>query len=184
MVEIALSFVCVAFLAWEAGRIIKTNRRILADLTGLADDVAQLYEAVANVLPRLDMHSAQLKGAGERIRTIEAKLEAVERSIDGALSQPKRDLGAVTGSISRLRVELLGGTMPPNNMPVIGAVSELRTQVEGINSRLGNKVDRMVNLDRTVVATVARDAARKEVREIELRKQPWWNVYRRLFPSQ
>jgi len=108
----------------------------------------------------LRLHSSQLKGAGERIRKLEAELAATNATVGGVLREAPP--GAVTAllpakavktapqsvkmpnytdlKVKALRAEMLGGS-DVDGMPIVGAVSELRQQVEGINSNLSRRVD-------------------------------------------
>ncbi len=169
----------IVLLGTAVCKLASANVKAQTAIVAVADEMTRLCNELALHKGRLSVHAAQLKGAGERIRTIEAKQASDSMTLDAILERlttvegrPRPEFNSLKEAISRLRAEILGGTMPPNNMSVIGAVSELRAQVEGINSRLGNKVDRLVNLDKTVVSTsaialVAQDAARREVKELK-----------------
>lgn len=111
----------------------------------------------------LRLHSSQLKGAGERIRKLEAELAATNATVGGVLREappgavtallPAKAVKAVKTApqsvkmpnytdlkVKALRAEMLGGS-DVDGMPIVGAVSELRQQVEGINSNLSRRVD-------------------------------------------
>lgn len=136
------------------------ERRIAAhreDYTGTANSVR--------------MHGAQLKGAGERIRSIEAELVAVQRTVDGLL---QRGIPIDDSDVRRLRAEILGGSLPGDGLPVEGALSELRQQVEGINTRVMSELGRLANMDRVSLRVIAEGAARRELRnELAQRRSLW-----------
>tara|TARA_R110002094_G_scaffold220250_1_gene192798 strand:- start:32839 stop:33474 length:636 start_codon:yes stop_codon:yes gene_type:complete len=119
--------------------------------------LAPALEEVNLATRTMRMHSAQLKGAGERIRTIEANLASVDKTVSSMLKglpndyalPPSRELSVqprrkVSGSlidrrVKALRVEILGG-QDADGLPITGVVSDLRQQVEGINTNLGRKL--------------------------------------------
>lgn len=78
--------------------------------------------------------------------TVDEVLRRVE-ALEGSTS-----LSEIGRMVTNLRAEILGGTTS-GAMPVAGALSELRQQVEGINSTLGNKVSRLTREANDAVRT-------------------------------
>jgi hypothetical protein len=136
-------------------------------------DLDEAYEPLRNAAR---MHSAQLKGAGERIRSIEAEMEGMTRTVDAMI---QRDVPLGDDDVRRLRAQILGGNMPGDGMPVIGELSELRQQVEGINSRLGQRLDRMEQREGVALRLIAERAARRIVRQESLLRRFWAWIRRR-----
>lgn len=136
---------------------------------------------------RAESHGLQLKGAGERIRKLEAELAGTQRTVDELLQRPAEgaslDLAART-AVKNLRTEVFGGSLGPSGLTKIGELTQLRQQVEGINSNLGNRVVLMEKREQTAFRVIAEGAARLAVRtelerrEKERRSRPWW---RRVF---
>tara|TARA_R110002095_G_C4251957_1_gene240463 strand:- start:51604 stop:52224 length:621 start_codon:yes stop_codon:yes gene_type:complete len=124
-----------------------------------ADSIAAWGKKLAPALEEVNlatrtmrMHSAQLKGAGERIRTIEANSASTDKTISSMLTgeqpatrelsvQPRRKVSGslIDRRVKALRVEILGG-QDADGLPIPGVVSDLRQQVEGINANLGRKL--------------------------------------------
>ena len=148
--------------------------------------VSKATSEVAEVTQTMRMHSAQLKGGGERIRKLEANAASMDLTLAGLLQrehnkntaeeptlpgdltpvQLTKPLAPNLGNerrIAKLRTEILGGT-DPDGLPITGVLADLRQQVEGINANLGNKVGsfskRVGDLESSQVP-VARAAVRK-----------------------
>lgn len=152
---------------------IKTlNHRTLKGKTDLA--------AVRN---QLRMHSSQLKGAGERIRTIEGRQAADSRTLDSILweldaigmgeesteVQRHRSPETQSDDVKQLRAQVLGGK-DVNGLPIVGAVSELRQQVEGINTNLANSIKALAKQRQASMVNIAWRVANQV---LEQRKPSW-----------
>lgn len=114
--------------------------------------LAPALEDMGVVSRTMRMHSAQLKGTGERIRTIEANAASTDKTISSMLTgerpaphelsvQPRRKVSGslIDRRVKALRTEILGG-QDADGLPIPGVVSDLRQQVEGINANLGRKL--------------------------------------------
>lgn len=96
-----LSFAALVVAVYAAHvRVQRMEFRLAAaeEVAGQLDNIMDAFAALGNIVERdrekieplissLRMHSAQLKGAGVRIRKIEATLTATERNVETLLNQ-------------------------------------------------------------------------------------------------
>ena len=154
--------------------------------------LAQSLADVDDVSRTLRMHSAQLKGAGERIRKIEAGAVSLDATVNSLLSrglpegvspsrevavQPRRKVngGLIDHRIAKLRTEILGGN-DADGLPIAGVVSDLRQQVEGINSNLGRKIMSLSSSGVNVARQVAHEV-------VDARRNVWSRLWDRMTGS-
>lgn len=124
----------------------------------LSSDRAQTDARVVGAINSATLHGAQLKGTGERLRTLEAKVESNSRTVDSILTVGKAPGAAnavdikpskvaknlaileLKAKVSSLSARMFGGTTE-DGMPVPGEMVGLRLQVEGINANLGQRLN-------------------------------------------
>jgi hypothetical protein len=197
---ILVNFVAVYLAHWRAQRIERRVEGILDDYDDVADSIFSLNQGIVNTNERLvetsnsvRMHSAQLKGAGERIRKTEGQLAANTMTIDSILTTATKPTGDVQSGVTRsafldlankvdtLAIRTLGGSTS-EGLPVPGEITQLRLQVEGINSNLGRQVDlcrkEQGSLGARVANAVADHARRLREKTLPVRLWRWLTTYR------
>jgi hypothetical protein len=180
------------------GHLRSRRQQALSNITARTDEaldcaeirLRQLVLKTENEIePRSESHGLQLKGAGERIRKLEAELAGAQQTIDEILKTVngivKRRIDATKDDVARLAVKTLsskvmGGSLGDSGLTQIGEITQLRQQVEGINSTLGTRIARMEKNDQAAFRLIAQSAARTAVsdelirRAQERRAERWW----------
>lgn len=123
-------------------------------------------------------------------------MAAMEKTVDRVLSGDDDDVGAsaarrlalldVARAVQKLRSDIFGGPADAGGMPKRGALTDLREQVEGINTNLGKRVKAVEGSQsagaRSAAQTAAVTETRRLLRELGIYPRPsLWQRLRRLF---
>lgn len=179
-VAIFAAGIAVAMLLW-ALTIESKIRRLRRSNTFTSNYAARLESALLHDrsfahkrLGKLLLFMDQQKAAQQKT---DAELATLARNLDDTMVRVAAD-SAPSGKteVDRLRTELLGGSAD-DGMPVPGRLSELRQQVEGINSGICNKVKRLESRNEQILKLSAQRAAERAVVAELDKRSGWWQRF-------